>query len=208
MVGNVWGVTPMWAHFTLELYAHHRAQGCYYSPIVQDMYNWLQAHQCPLLPTTGGMPTASSFAPAVGLAARLSYPLGTTIQPPTAAVSSATATTSTGSPVVGTRSPLVLRVASPPAQPASAHTPMEVDGTTVVAHPDDVGVDTSDIYCDRMDDSPSAKSSCPTLVGPAPGLSPMGEGVSRMIFYSCYLWIAVLLLFCFLHSFISIYFLM
>ena len=89
-LGMYVGVTPMQAHFTLEPYTHHRAQGCYYSPIVQDMYNQLQVHQHPLLPTTGGMPAAPSFAPAIGLAVRLSYPLGTTIQPPAASASSAT----------------------------------------------------------------------------------------------------------------------
>ena len=66
-LGMYAGVMPMWVHFTLEPYAHCRTQGCYYSPIVQDAYNWLQAHQRPLLPTTRGMPMASSFAPAVGL---------------------------------------------------------------------------------------------------------------------------------------------
>ena len=81
-LGMYVGVTPMWAHFTLEPYAHRHAQGCYYSPIEQDAYNQLQACQCPPLPTIGGMPTAPSFAPAIGLAARLSYPLGTTIHPP------------------------------------------------------------------------------------------------------------------------------
>ena len=85
-VGMYAGVTPTQAHFTLEPYAHRHAQGCYYSPIAQDAYNQLQARQCPLLTTTGGMPTASLFTPAVRLAARLSYPLGTTVQPPTASV--------------------------------------------------------------------------------------------------------------------------
>ena len=60
-LGMYVGVTPTWAHFILELYVHHRAQGCYYSPIVQDAYNQLQACQRPLLPTTRGMPMASSF---------------------------------------------------------------------------------------------------------------------------------------------------
>ena len=161
-LGMYAGVTPTRVHFTLEPYAHRCAQDCYYSPIAQDVYNRLQACQCPPLPTTGGMPTASSFAPMVGLAARLSYPLGTTVQPPTAAVSSTAATMSTGPPVTGACSPLVSWVATPPTQPASTHAPMEVDGTAVVAHPGDVGVDTSDIYCNQMDDSLLAKSSCPT----------------------------------------------
>ena len=75
-LGMFAGVTPMWAHFILELYAHCHTQGCYHSPIAQDTYNQLQVRQCPPLPTTRGMPMASSFTPVVGLAARLSYPLG------------------------------------------------------------------------------------------------------------------------------------
>ena len=177
------GVTPTWAHFTLEPYVHRHAQGCYYSPIAQDMYNWLQARQHPPLPTTGGIPTASSFTPAVGLAARLSYPLGTTIQPPTASGSSATAMTSTGPPVTGTHSPLISWVATPPTPPAAAPAPMEVDGATTVMHPDNVGVDTSNIYHDRTDDSPSAKSSCPMPSRTRPRAQSYGEGVSRMISY-------------------------
>ena len=31
--GMYMGVTPTWAHFILEPYAHRRTQGCYYSPI-------------------------------------------------------------------------------------------------------------------------------------------------------------------------------
>ena len=160
-LGMYAGVTPTQAHFILEPYAHHRAQGCYHSPIAQDAYNRLQARQRPPLPTAGGMPTASSFAPMVRLAARLSYPLGTTVQTPAAAASSAAATTSAGPPVTGACSPLISWMATPSAQPASTHAPMEVDGAAVVAHPGDVGVDTSDIYHDWTDDSPSARSSCP-----------------------------------------------
>ena len=100
-LGMYAGVTPTWAHFTLEPYAHCHAQGCYHSSIAKEAYNWLQAHQHPLLPTTGGMPMASSFAPTVGLAVRLSYPLGTTIQPHAASASSTAATTSTGPPSHG-----------------------------------------------------------------------------------------------------------
>ena len=108
---------------------------------------------------------ASSFTPVVRLAARLSYPLGTTVQTPAAAASSAAATMSTGPPVTGVCSPLVSWMAMPSVQPASTHAPMEVDGAAMVAHPSnvgEVGVDTSDIYCDRMDNSPLAKSPCPT----------------------------------------------
>ena len=160
-LGMYVGVTPTQAHFILEPYAHRRTQGCYYSPIVQDVYNRLQVHQHPPLSTTRAMPTASSFAPMVGLAARLSYPLGTTIQPPGIPASSAAVLTSTGPSLMGVRSPLVLWVATPPMQSATAPTPMEVDSTTVVMHPGDLGVDTSDIYCDKTDESPSAKSLCP-----------------------------------------------
>ena len=35
-LGMYAGVTPTWAHFTLEPYAYCRSQGCYYSPIAQD----------------------------------------------------------------------------------------------------------------------------------------------------------------------------
>ena len=95
-LGMYVGVTPMQAHFILEPYAHHHAQGCYYSPIAQDAYNRLQAHQHPLPPTTRGMPMAPSFTPAVGLAGRLSYPPGTTIQYPVTPVFSTAALMSTG----------------------------------------------------------------------------------------------------------------
>ena len=46
-------------------------------------------------------------------------------------------------------------------QPATVPAPMEVDGAAVAEHPGDLGVDTSNIYCDKIDDSPSVKSSCP-----------------------------------------------
>ena len=175
-LGMYAGVTPMRAHFTLEPYAHHHAQGCYYSPIVQDAYNQLQACQHPLLPTTGGMPTASSFAPAVGLAVRLSYPLRTTIQPSATSVSSAAAVTSTSPSDMGTQSPLVSWVSMPPVPPATVLAPMEVDGIAAVTLPDDFRVDTSNIYRDWMDDSPSAKSSCPMHSQTCPRAQSYGGG--------------------------------
>ena len=175
-LGMYAGVTPMRAHFILEPYAHRHVQGCYYSPIAQDTYNRLQACQRPLLPTAGGMPMASSFTPAVGLAARLSYPLGSTVQTPAATASSAAAMTSAGPPVTGARSPLISQMAMPSAQPASTHAPMEVDGAAMVAHPGDVRVDTSDIYCNWTDDSPSVKSSCPTPSRTRPRAQSCGGG--------------------------------
>ena len=87
-LGLYMGVTPKWAHFILEPYTHCHTQGCYYSPIVQDAYNQLQVHQHPPLLTTRGMPTVSSFTPTVRLAARLSYPPGTSTQPPATPASS------------------------------------------------------------------------------------------------------------------------
>ena len=175
-LGMYMGVTPMQAHFILEPYAHHHAQGCYYSPIAQDVYNQLQACQRPLLPTTAGMPTASSFAPVVGLAARLSYPLGTTVQPPAIPASSTAVLMSTGLSVMGACSPLVPWVAMPPTQSATAPAPMEVDGATVVTHPGDLGVDTPNIYCDKMDNSPSAKSLCPIPSRTRPRAQSYGGG--------------------------------
>ena len=112
----------------------------------------------------------------VGLAVRLSYPLGTTIQPPAILASSATVLTSTGPLVMGAHSPLVLQVAMPPMQSATAPTPMEVDGTTVVMHPGDLGVDMSNIYHDKMDDSPSVKSLCPTPSQTRPRAQSYGGG--------------------------------
>ena len=175
-LGMYVGVTPTWAHFTFEPYAHCHAQGCYYSPIAQDAYNQLQARQRPLLPTTGGMPMAPSFAAMIRLAVSLSYPLGTTIRPPATSASSATVLMSTGPSVMGMRSPLVPQVAMPPAQPATAPTPMVVDGAAVVMHPGDHGVDTSNIYRDKMDDSPLAKSSCLTPSRTRPQAQSYGGG--------------------------------
>ena len=119
---------------------------------------------------------APSFAPAIGLAVRLSYPLGTAIQPPAASASSAAVLMSTGPLVTGACSPLILQVAMPPAQPATAPASMEVDGAAVVMHLGDHGVDTSNIYCDKMDDSPLAKSSCPTPSQTHPWAQSYGGG--------------------------------
>ena len=119
---------------------------------------------------------APSFAPMIGLAASLSYPLGTTIQPPAAYVSSTAVLTSTRPLVTGMHSSLVSWVAMPPVQPATAPAPMVVDGAAMVTHPGDHGVDTSDIYHNKTDDSLLAKSSCPTPSRTHPWAQSYGGG--------------------------------
>ena len=52
-----------------------------------------------------------------------------------------------------THSPLTPQVATPPMQSATATGAMEVDSATVVMHPGDLGVDTSNIYHNKTDDS-------------------------------------------------------
>ena len=99
---------------------------------------------------------APSFAPMIGLAAQLSYPLGATVQPPITSAPSAAVLTSAGPLAMGACTLLALQVAPSPAQPAAVPTPMEVNGTAVADIVGDLRVDTSNIYHDREDDAPSA----------------------------------------------------
>ena len=84
--------------------------------------------------------------------------------------------TSTGPSVMGTHSPLTLQVATSPAQPVTVPASMEVDSAAAVEHPGDLGVDTSDIYRNKTDNSPSVKSSCPTPSWTCPWAQSYGGG--------------------------------